>query len=241
MGKKLEFERGVQGDDFEGRWLAKFDHCLNEAAGEEARRWVMENCEGLYSSSTKREVIGWTREAVRRLEEVAGEEEAGEVLTGCACQYPRERLVPLREKYAETHDLGLVHGMLQGQFLLTSREFLRLTDEQVRDIVGRGWGVAGIRKGNTIVATKMPFEFHEYWKASTPEERRFRYCHCPRVREAIRLGEEMPVTYCYCGAGFYKGIWECILQRPVRVEVAESVLKGDDACRIVIHLPKGVS
>jgi predicted hydrocarbon binding protein len=51
-------------------------------------------------------------------------------------------------------------------------------------------------------------------------------------------GEPIPVTYCYCGAGFYKGIWEYILQRPVRVEVRESVLKGDDVCRIIVHLPE---
>jgi hypothetical protein len=239
MAKRFEFERGAQEDEFERRWLAKFGRCLDEAVGEDARRRVMEGSEGLSSGSTKREVIGWTRGAVSRLEAVAGDEKAGEVLTGCACQYPKERLVPLRERYAETHDLGLVHRMLQEQFISTTREFLRLTDDQVRDIVRRGWGVAGVRRGNTIVATKMPFEFHEYWKASTPEERRFRYCHCQRVRESMRLSEPMPVTYCYCGAGFYKGIWEYILQRPVRVEVAESVLKGDDVCKILIHLPKG--
>jgi len=44
-------------------------------------------------------------------------------------------------------------------------------------------------------------------------------------------------TYCYCGAGFYKGIWEEILQRPVEVEVLESVLSGGEVCKIVIHLP----
>jgi len=63
------------------------------------------------------------------------------------------------------------------------------------------------------------------------------YCHCPRVRELIITGgESFSTTYCYCGAGFYKEIWEHILQRPVRVEVLESVLGGDDLCRIAIHL-----
>jgi len=45
------------------------------------------------------------------------------------------------------------------------------------------------------------------------------------------------VTYCYCGAGFYKGIWEEILQEPVEVEVLESVLKANEVCKIAIHLP----
>jgi predicted hydrocarbon binding protein len=49
--------------------------------------------------------------------------------------------------------------------------------------------------------------------------------------------ESISATHCYCGAGFYKGIWEEILQAPVEVEVLESVLKGDEVCTIAIHLP----
>lgn len=44
-------------------------------------------------------------------------------------------------------------------------------------------------------------------------------------------------TYCYCGAGFYKGIWEEILKKPVKVEVLKTVMKGDDICQIAIYLP----
>ncbi|HUT21312.1 MAG TPA: hypothetical protein VM366_19345 [Anaerolineae bacterium] len=47
----------------------------------------------------------------------------------------------------------------------------------------------------------------------------------------------IPEIYCYCGAGYYKGIWEAILGQPVRVEVLESVLKGGDVCTIAIDLP----
>jgi hypothetical protein len=239
MSKKLEFERGEQDSDFERRWLAKLSGCLDETVGEEARKRVMEGSDGFSSSSTKKEVIDWTRRAVSRLMALAGEEKAREILTGCACQYPKQRLDPIRKTYVETHDLDRVHGMLQELFTSTTKDFLKLTDDQLKDIVMRGWGVAGVRKGHTIIATKMPYEFHEYWDASTPEERRYRYCHCHRVRESIREGgEPMPITYCYCGAGFYKGIWEYLLQRSVKVEVLESVLKGDDVCRIAVHLPK---
>jgi hypothetical protein len=69
-----------------------------------------------------------------------------------------------------------------------------------------------------------------------PEKKRALYCHCPRIREAIASKTELSPTYCYCGAGFYKKIWEYILQQPVKVELLESVLKRDDVCRIAIHL-----
>ena len=199
----------------------------------------MEKAEKLASGMNDEEVIEWTREAINRLEALVEEEKRREVLTGCACQYHKQRLEHLREKYAETKDLDLVHRMLQEQFLSTTRAFLELDEEQLNDIKQRGWGVAGLRKGDTIIATKMPFEFHEYFKAATTEERRYRYCHCQRIREVIKTGgESISTTYCYCGAGFYKGIWEYILQRPVKVKVLKLVLQGDDICRIAIHLAR---
>ena len=51
---------------------------------------------------------------------------------------------------------------------------------------------------------------------------------------------KFPELFCYCGAGFYKGIWEEIIQEEVKVEVLESVLKGDDVCKIAIYLPNYV-
>jgi hypothetical protein len=60
------------------------------------------------------------------------------------------------------------------------------------------------------------------------------YCHCPRIRAALHSVEHMPSLYCYCGAGFYKAIWEEILQRPIQVDVLESVLDGDEVCRFAI-------
>jgi len=87
--------------------------------------------------------------------------------------------------------------MLQEQLLSTTRAFLELDEEQLNEIKRRGWGVASLRKGDTIIATKMPFEFHEYFEAATPEERRYRYCHCQRIREVIKTGEE-PISTTYC-------------------------------------------
>jgi predicted hydrocarbon binding protein len=57
------------------------------------------------------------------------------------------------------------------------------------------------------------------------------------VREVLKTSDTISPTYCYCGAGFYKGIWEEILQQPVEVEVLKSILNGDDVCTIAIHLP----
>ena len=225
--------------DFERAWLANFSTCLNEAAGEETRQQVMAGSDGLSAESSSEDVIVWTQGAMERLGALVDEQTASRVMTGCACQYPKQGLRAARQAYEETGDLSVVHGMLQSQFEAFLRGSLELKEEYVEEVVSRGWGLAGILDGNRILATKIPKSGYlaAYMEETDPEKRRQYYCHCPRVREILKTQESLPVTYCYCGAGFYKGIWEEILQEPVEVEVLGSVLGGDEICSIAVYLP----
>jgi hypothetical protein len=145
----------------------------------------------------------------------------------------------MRRAYARTGDVAAAHALLQAQFESFLGRRLGLREEMVTDIRARGWGAAGLLEGHRIVATKIPkSEFLvQYMKETHPTRRRALYCHCPRVRDALQAGEALPRLYCYCGAGYYKGIWEEILRQPVEVELLESVLAGADVCRVAIHLP----
>jgi predicted hydrocarbon binding protein len=226
--------------DFEQQWLAKFADCLDAAAGEDLRRAVMEGSEALSSQSSREEVVAWSRAAMARLEALLPDEHTRcEIMTGCACQYPKAQLAEIRRAYQETGDVELAHQMLQVQFESFLRETLELQEAMIDEVIGRGWGSAGVKQGSTIIATKIPKSGYllEYLQEEDSQRRRQIYCHCPRVRDAVTMQEQLPLTYCYCGAGFYKGIWEEILQQPVEVEVRESVLQGGDVCTIAIHLP----
>ena len=183
-------------------------------------------------------MIEWSKGAMERLESLVEDKEAREIMTGCACQYPKSALQEIRREYEQTRDIDLAHKMLQEQFESFLKNTLDLDDELVDEIVESGWGLAGVREENTIIATKTPKSGHlvECMKETDPEKKRQYYCHCPRVRDALRTSETISPTYCYCGAGFYKGIWEEILQEPVAVEVLESVLQGDEVCKIAVHL-----
>ncbi|MFH0850972.1 MAG: DUF6144 family protein [Candidatus Bathyarchaeota archaeon] len=230
------FEKGGPRPGFEKQWLAKLNRCLEERLPDHAES-VMEGAEH-QPEDTGPQVIEWTRALLGRLEKIDSGK-AADVMAGCACQYPKPRLAEMRKTYQETGDIDRVHAMLQEQFLENTKGFLNLSDEEVDGIEERGWGVAGMRKGSTIIATKMPFDWPAYWAAEDSDMRRFHYCHCPRVRDIIKDGgEPLSKTYCYCGAGFYKGIWEYILGEPVEVEVQETVMHGDDVCKIAIRLPK---
>jgi predicted hydrocarbon binding protein len=225
--------------DFERAWLSKFSSCLDKVAGEEIREQVMEGSEALSSQSDRQEVIAWSKEAMARLDSLVDAEKRKQVMTGCACQYPKADLQGIRKLYEATRDIDLALQMLQEQFESFLKDTMKLDAEMIEEIVGRGWGSAGVRKGNTIIAVKIPKSGYlvEYMRETDPEKKRQYYCHCPRIRDVLKTAGTISLTYCYCGAGFYKGIWEEILQEPVEVEVLESALKGDDVCKIAVYLP----
>lgn len=227
-------------EDFEKYWLAKFARSLEGIAGKEIRDNIMAGSEEFSDSTNREDVITWSKAAIKKLDDVLGEKERIIVMTGCACEYPKSDLQEIKKTYTKTKDVDRAHRMLQERFVSFLKESLKLKNELIEDIVSRGWGVAGIKKGNTIIATKIPKSGNlvDYMNEANPEKKRSLYCHCPRVRSVLKMsGTKLSPTYCYCGAGFYRGIWEEIIQRPVQVEVLETVMKGDDVCKIAIYLP----
>jgi len=229
-------------DDFEHLWHGRLTQHLDTALGAQARRAILAGGDELSDASPPRDVIAWTRAVIDRLQTGAGPQNAGRLLSACACQYPPPGLADVRAHYTESGDLAAAHQMLQSRFESFLENDLGLESGLRKEIVARGWGLAGVRDGRTILATKMPKSgsVREYFAERDGRRRRALYCHCPRVREAPLLDETLPRTYCYCGAGFYKGIWEHILGQSVRVEVLSSVLAGDEQCSIAIHLPESI-
>jgi hypothetical protein len=225
--------------DFERAWLDKFAEGSARTVGKDAQRKVMRGSENLSSRSERRAVIDWSRQAMERLESLADERQCREVLTGCACQYPKEGLRDIRASFARTGDADLAHEMLQARFEVFLREVLELDPALADEVVRRGWGLAGIKQGNRITATKIPKSGNlvAYLQEQDADRQQELYCHCPRIREVLQSDVTLSSTYCYCGAGYYQGIWQEIVQQPVEVEVLASVLQGDPVCTIAVYLP----
>jgi hypothetical protein len=226
-------------ENFEKNWILRFSHCLDKTAGEKIRKKVLEGSEKLTPSSSQKEIVNWIKGAMERLDALVDEKKRIEIMTNCACKYPESDLQEIQKAYEKSKDINLAHKMLQEKFISFLKNTLKLEDHLVEDILERGWGLAGVKGKNTIIATKIPKSGNlaEYLKETDPKKKQAMYCHCPLIRDAVRSKTKISPTYCYCGAGFYKGIWEYILGREVKVEVLESVLQGGDVCRIAIHLP----
>jgi hypothetical protein len=99
--------------------------------------------------------------------------------------------------------------------------------------------IRGARQGNVIYEIKEPYQTKQYLAETDPVLKRYYACHCPWVREAIKRGDvKLIATFCNCSAGYHKRPWEVIFRQPLKAEVVESVLNGDDRCQFAIYLPE---
>jgi hypothetical protein len=89
-------------------------------------------------------------------------------------------------------------------------------------------------EGDAIVEIRRPRDPEAFAKARDARERQVAACFCPLIRETAR---RIPKDYCYCSAGWYKGIYEGIFGEPVEVTVEESLISGDERCRFSIRIP----
>ena len=195
---------------------------LGRVLGEEAARQVMRGSEGLTVESGVAERFRWVRGAVGRLEGSADEGERYEILSRCAHVFPGSQIEKLRAVYEETK-------ARTGDVLAAVDAVIGFMDEDP------GWGERPRREGKVLYSSKKPRDPEGYEQAADGSEKRKAYCFCPLVREHLEGG--MPVTFCYCGAGWYRQQWEGAIGKPVTIEIVRSILRGDDGCEFAIRLP----
>jgi hypothetical protein len=118
--------------------------------------------------------------------------------------------------------------------------FTQEIDKGVIDFVRRNPEIAGgVRKGNLIYCTKVPYMAIEYLREKDRRMKRYYYCHCPLARESILSGKAMSRNFCYCSAGFEKKPFDVAFGEPLKAKVVKSVLWGDSVCQFVMEIPKG--
>ena len=97
----------------------------------------------------------------------------------------------------------------------------------------------GVRQGDKIYITKIPYAPKQYLKEKDSTLKRYHACHCQLVRASLRDGKpNIPPTFCYCSGGFDKLHFDAIFGESVSVELLETPLKGDYRCRFAIEIPK---
>ena len=142
--------------------------------GEEIRDQVLQDGDSLSEDTPSEEKITWTCQALGRLGEVTDHKTRREILAQCACRYPAEDLQDVKRVYQASGNIDLALSMLGEKFEMFLRDSLELEEELIEVIVRRGWGLAGIRGGNTIITTKIPKSdfLEKYFNEADPMEKR---------------------------------------------------------------------
>ncbi len=59
-------------------------------------------------------------------------------------------------------------------------------------------------------------------------------CYCGSVSHTR---EPISATYCRCSCGWFRELFETLLERPVEVELLSSIIQGHDRCGFAIRIP----
>ncbi|MFX0152367.1 MAG: hypothetical protein ACFFAJ_16385 [Candidatus Hodarchaeota archaeon] len=231
--------------------MTNFSKRLIDKFGEEVRNKIFDDIEvppmGLHPQK-KPEI---TKKVIERfLAEVNHEKCAKFLANGLRDKYTAS-YKPAREKFLKAKSIDKFLEIKRQDFINTLKNhleegklfFTQEVDEEVLEYVKNQQGMteAGIRDGNKVLIKKIPYMTKQYLKETDEKKKRYYYCHCPWVREAL-LEDDQPVDpiFCNCSGGYYKNFWEAVLDQPVHIELLESVLMGDMACKFALQLPQEI-
>jgi hypothetical protein len=189
-----------------------------------------------------------TKKIMERLEAELDNESLKELMSSGLEVFPDEWYLPQKKMFQESDSLDDFLGKRRKEFVETlekhSREktmfFAQEIDDEVVEYVRKNQEIqGGVRKGDIIYETKIPYQTKKYLHEKSAKMKKYYACHCSWVREAIKSGSpEISSNFCYCSAGYHKRPFEIIFGQPVKADVLETVLKGDSVCRFAIHIPK---
>lgn len=192
-------------------WARKLSESIERYLGKAIMSEIMTNS-GKFEALDEEARAAWIKEAMDKLDaRVADEETKIKIMTECSCQCYDEHIEEFKKEYRKHGDIDRLLEIMHGKVFL----------------------VKPVRDGDIVYVTKAPRFPEEHRNAKTAREKTYFFCHCNHAKAA--KGRISP-TYCLCGAGWCKKIWEGALERPVKVDILKSVLQGDHVCQFAVHL-----
>jgi predicted ArsR family transcriptional regulator len=106
-----------------------------------------------------------------------------------------------------------------GQSLLAKAEKIQTQSRDIDDLLERlnGAHIGGgklHRDGNVINAS-------------------YERCYCGSVS---KTRQPISKNYCQCSCGWYRKLFETLLNHPVKVELLDSIIHGANTCQFIIHI-----
>lgn len=222
---------------------------LATIAGNETRNIVFEGFELPPLGSPQEAYPSLTKMIMDRMEAELPVETCKKVLTWNYHKVPIETFKDKKERFQRATSIDVylreehrriveeLEGCMKEGRIWYEQE---ITQEVLQFVKDNQEICTGVRRGDRIYVTKIPFAPMQYLKEKDPTMKRYYACHCQLARTAIRDGEpKISRNFCYCSAGYEKLRFDAIFAEPVEVEILESALDGDERCRFANKIPKG--
>ena len=227
--------------------LEKLSNTLKQTVGESKHREIFEGIELPPLGTSSKDKPKVTKKFMERLEIKIGEDKCREVLSSGPHAGPKEAYLPERKKFLKSKGIDDFLEKRHKEYVDELEKHMKEKtlywtqeiDEKVVEYVRNTPTCQnGVREGDIICVTKIPYMAKKYLHEKDPKKKRYYYCHCPWVREAIKSDLKISPNFCYCSAGYEKRPWDIIFGQTVKADVIETVLKGDLICKFAIHIPK---
>jgi hypothetical protein len=202
-------------------WKQLFTEGLDTYTNEVVKETVL-NAQNHQSVESTAEIFStWICHTMERLDALVQDSETRrKIMLCCSSRMPIAHLQLLQEVYEQSGDLDSLIEFMNHDL---SRYYPKYSENIVRD-------------GNRIYITKGSPDSFGFDAGENQVEKPPRSCHCSHIRPAIRSQKPLSSSFCLCGTGWYKHLWEELLKHPVQVEVLETISNGANRCRFVIHL-----
>jgi hypothetical protein len=227
---------------------ANLSRRLGDLAGERRRDEVFAGLEIPPIGTSGEQRSAYMRELVQRLYDRVDADTAASTLTSGLHYVPKEAFAEERARYLAAPDIDwfiedehrryveYLAGLQDDGTLYFTQPITDDVLAYVRDTPTCG---GGVRQGNEIHVTKIPYQADLYVRETDEQRKRYLYCHCPWARESILRPEAaVSARFCQCSAGFEKQYLDAVLDQPVQVDVVTSVLQGDLKCEFAVQLPE---
>lgn len=167
---------------------------------------VMEGSEQISSSTSKIKIAEWVKEAIGKLDKLADKKTRNKIMENCG------------------YNCSIVNKRVIEK-AKARREKYKSIDEFIE-----------AEERNPMAGTRIKRDGNILYQFYAPQSytRKMR-CFCSLLRR-LPADERVSITYCQCSKGFVKKFWEGVLEKPVRVEIMQSVVSGAPECKFKIYL-----
>ncbi len=223
---------------------------IAELAGQEIRDTVFHGIRLPPMGSPPEVFPAVTRDLVRALAKAVPQDLCARILTGNMHQIPSAAFADAAERFARERDIDRFLKDHHDRAVAVLEEHAKsgvvwyeqiITPAVVEFVRGNQEILSAVREGNTLYATKIPYDPDGYLKERDQVRKRYLACHCPLARESLASGNpDIPAVWCSCSAGFEKLLFDSIFGEPTEVTVLETLFAGNDRCRFAMTIPESV-